>query len=410
MTAPASVIVVSRGRPQALLRCLTGIEQLDHPAFEVVVVADPAGLAALTEAGFDGRIKAVPFDTPNISAARNEGLAQAAGDVAAFIDDDAVPEPTWLRHLCAPFTEADVAAAGGYVRGRNGISFQHRGRQVDALGDHAPLDLAGDTAQVFGGAPGRAIKTEGTNCAFRSDVLRARGGFDPAFRFYLDETDVNLRLARAGARTAIVPLAQVHHGFAASERRRASRMPRDLHEVGASQAVLLRRHAPQDAFAPTLARFRAAQRRRLLRYMVAGLCEPRDVRRLMATLDAGIAEGTRRGLADLPPLSPPQTEFRLFQPRHPVTGMKILAGRFWSRRTLRRDAEHLLRGGERVSLFLFSPTALYHSVTFRPEGYWEQRGGLFGRSDRGAPAFRLTTFGKRLRAEVSRVAPVRIGR
>ena len=93
-----SVIVVSRGRPKALLRCLTGLGQVLYPAFEIIVVADPAGMTAL-QPDWAGRIKAVGFDQPNISAARNLGVAQAAGDIVAFIDDDAVPEPGWLIHL-----------------------------------------------------------------------------------------------------------------------------------------------------------------------------------------------------------------------------------------------------------------------------------------------------------------------
>ena len=45
MTGPSvSVIVVSRGRPAALQRCLRGIEQLFYDRFEVIVVADPRGL------------------------------------------------------------------------------------------------------------------------------------------------------------------------------------------------------------------------------------------------------------------------------------------------------------------------------------------------------------------------------
>ena len=34
--------------------------------------------------------------------------------------------------------------------------------------------------------------------ALRRDVIAQMGGFDPAFRFYLDETDVNFRLMYAG--------------------------------------------------------------------------------------------------------------------------------------------------------------------------------------------------------------------
>jgi GT2 family glycosyltransferase len=403
--APVSVIVVSRHRPETLLRCLAGIEQLDHALFEVVVVADPGGLARLRAAGFDG-IREVPFDTPNISAARNQGIWAAGGEILAFIDDDAVPEPTWLSRLAAPFEDPGVAAAGGYVIGRNGISFQHTARSIDAEGRHRPLDLEGTAPRVIAGRTGRGIKTEGTNCAFRAGVLRAMGGFDPAFRFYLDESDVNLRLAGDGARTALVPLAQVHHGFAASERRHASRMPRSLFEVAASQAVFLRKHAAEGRRAPAMAVLRDEQRQRLLRYMVAGDCEPRDVGRLLMDFDAGAVEGQGRRIAPLPPI--PQTAaFDPFRPRRRYHAARTLAGRPWQARHLRRAAAEAASDGARTSLYLFSPTALYHSVRFRAEGYWEQRGGLLGRSRRDDPLLRLQDFATRLRREVDRVASVR---
>ena len=73
--------------------------------------------------------------------------------------------------------------------------------------------------------------------AVRRDVLAALGGFDPAYHFYLDETDLNMRLAQAGHATALCPRALVHHGFAASTRRRKDRVPADLFDIGASWAV-----------------------------------------------------------------------------------------------------------------------------------------------------------------------------
>ncbi|MGB8623151.1 MAG: glycosyltransferase family 2 protein, partial [Paracoccaceae bacterium] len=214
-----SVVVVSRDRPGPLSRCLTALTQLDYAPFEVIVAADDAGLAAVAALGLADAVKSVRVEAPGISAARNAGVAIAAGDVVAFIDDDAVAEPTWLTHLATPFAESGVEAAGGYVRGRNGISFQWRARSVNRQAVHADLPPADSTPRLLPPPPDGAIRTEGTNMAFRRETLAAMGGFDTGFRFFLDETDLNMRLAGAGALTAVVPLAQVHHGFAPSPRR-----------------------------------------------------------------------------------------------------------------------------------------------------------------------------------------------
>lgn len=402
-TTPVSVVVVSRGRPQALTRCLTGLGQLLHPTFEIVVVADPAGLAAIAAAGWTGRIKSVAFDQANISTARNLGIGQAAGDLVAFIDDDAVPEPTWLSHLAAALGAAGVVAAGGSVRGRNGISFQWPARAVRGDAGTQSLTVPDRRPALFPGRPGLGIKTEGTSMAFRRDVLARIGGFDPVFRFYLDETDLNLRLAAAGAITAIVPLAEVHHGFAASARRRADRVPQSLHEIGASLAAFARKHHPGEP-APILATELAQRRAGLLAHLVAGRIEPRDLRRLLTSLHDGWADGMARPLAPLPPLPVAATPFLPFLPLVADRGPRVLSGRRWQARSLRAQAAALAQQGWRVSLYLFFASARYHRVSFRPEGYWEQSGGLFGRSDRLGGAFRFSRFNARLKSEVERVA------
>ena len=400
--APVSVIVVSHGRPALLTRCLTGLGQLGHDNFEVIVVADPQGAEAVRDTGLP--VKLAEFDTPNISQARNRGIALAAGDLVAFIDDDSVPEPSWLDHLTAPFDDPRVEVAGGYVRGRNGISFQWRANTVDALGTPAPLTLKGDAPQLFTAAPGYGIKTEGTNSAFRRQTLIDIGGFDPGFRFYLDETDVNLRLS--GHVTAIVPLAQVHHGYAPSVRRGADRMPKSLHEVGASSALFLRKHAPQQDPWGTLAALEARQRKRLLGHMVAGNCEPRDVKHLLTTLRAGWVEGLARPIEPLPPLpdfAPPFVPFRSGPAPEPVQ----LAGRLYHRRRLRAQARTLAREGKLVTLYLFTPTTLFHKLRYRPEGYWEQSGGLFGRAGRDEKIVQFLRFHTRVAKEWKRVAGLR---
>ena len=103
---PVSVVIVSRHRADLLKRCVVGLSQLLYSNYEIVVVSDPAGCKALSD--YTDKIKMTVFDEPNISVARNLGIAQADGDIIAFIDDDAVPEPTWLAELIKEIGRAHV--------------------------------------------------------------------------------------------------------------------------------------------------------------------------------------------------------------------------------------------------------------------------------------------------------------
>jgi len=406
VTAGLSVVVVSRGRPAELRRCLAALRLQDHPALEIAVVADAAGRAALAGGTLASRAKLVAFDEPNISAARNLGIAAAAGELVAFVDDDAVPEPTWAGRLAAAFDDPRVEAATGFVRGRNGISWQHRARWIDAAGRERDLAVEADAVSLHQGAPGSAVKTEGTNMAFRRETLAAMGGFDPAFRFYLDETDLNMRLAALELVTAVVPQAEVQHGVAASERRRADRTPLSLREIGASTAVFLRKHGARAEPSAALEALVRAQRTRLLRLMVEGRIEPRDVGRLLAGLEAGIEEGLARPVEPLLPIGPPRDGF-LALPEAGPRPARVLAGWAWQHRRLMRAARAHAEAGAVVTVLRFGPTPAFHRMRFADEGVWVQSGGLWGRSLRHQPLIAPWRLRARLRAELARIAPVR---
>ncbi|WP_394151717.1 glycosyltransferase family 2 protein [Loktanella salsilacus] len=377
MQHSVSVIVVSNGRPDALRRCLLGLSQIDHPKCEVIVVADSVSWPAMAQTGLGDRIKAARCDVPNISVARNAGLALAAGDIVAFIDDDAVPEPTWLSYLTAPFASETVMAAGGFVRGRNGIDFQWRARLAFGDAETTSIQVDGARPTLMTAGPGRAVKTEGTNMAIRRATLIGMGGFDEAFAFYLDETDINLRLAQSSAVTAIVPMAQVHHGFAPSVRRSKDRVPRTLFQIGASLAVFLRKHGGTPYPTPHVPR--AAQRRRLLSHMVAGRLMPGDVRRLLQTFDAGWVDGLKRDVCQHPRFAtpPPFLDFGTRRRTH-----KKVFARSWRKVEAMSAAKGAVDSGQIVSLYLMSPTGLFHRRYFDESGVWIQTGGQFGKSDR----------------------------
>lgn len=396
MTLAASVIVVSRHRAAALVRCIVAMTQQDHPNFEVIVVADPEAIGQVQALGLP--LKCVTFDEANISAARNAGLMMAAAPVVAFIDDDAVAEPTWLSRLIAPFADSRVTASTGFIRGRNGISYQWQACEVDQFGQDHPLPVTEPT--LHANTQQRAVKTQGTNCAFRRDALLAIGGFDPAYRFYLDEADVNLRMA---GMTAVIPDAQVHHGYLASSRRAANRVPLSLHDIAASTAIFLRRHAPAADLDAALKALSLRESARIAEHRRAGRINAAAELALLTSLTQGWAEGLARPLSVLaaldttpPPLQPLKTG--------PRPG-RILSGRFWQRRRLLAEAaasRDLI-----TTVFVLTPTARPHKISFQTEGYWLQTGGIFGQSVRQGRRFRLISFRKRIAEEVARLARYR---
>ena len=372
---------------------------------EVVLVADAASLAVRP----DLPLKRVGCEVANISVARNLGIAAASGDVVAFIDDDAVAEPTWAGRLAAPFAVPDVIAAGGFTRGPYGRRWQMRAEAITPDGPR-PLPVP-DGRRLYRPANGVTLGLLGTNCAFRRGALAAVGGFDPAFAYHLDESDLLLRLAAAfpQAATALIPGAEVTHGTAPSERRGPVRVPRDLTQIGRSEAIFAARHGGDPAAIP------GRMRARLAAHVEAGRLDPFAVPPLMASLHRGMAAaGTGEGStvwpsgAGLPiaPLDPggflPLAADRRPRPAH------VLAGPFRRRADLRREAARLVADhGAIVTLLLLTPSLLPHRTRFQPGGWWEQSGGLWRPSQPGDPPLIPVSGNARIMRESGFVTAVR---
>lgn len=395
-----SVILASRGRPAELLRTLQAIRQLDHSDFEVVVVADPTSLAALSEDWF----RTVPFDEPNLSKARNAGIEAAAGDTCAFIDDDAVPEPLWLQHHEAALAATGAVASVGFVRGRNGIGFQSRVASINREAETHQEDDRGDAPFVPVLAKGRALKLIGTNMVVRRQTLAQLGGFDPAYRYFLEDSDLSLRLSIAGLPVAVAPLAEVHHAFSASDRRTAHRAPLSLYDIGRSTAVFLRRH-PRADFAEIADRLRARERKRLLDHMIRGTCEPGAIPIVLRTLEHGWSDGTGCSLPDLSDIAVQKDDFRRVE-RVPE-GHRVIAARLVNRRRAMREARDITsKGNARVTVLSYSLTAVRHVVRYT-DGYWLHTGGQFGRVDGSGKRLMWCRFARRVADEIARVAKQR---
>ena len=220
----ASVVVSTLDRAAHLEKLLGSLRELDYPAFEVVVVNGPStdGTDELL-AAYAGRIKAARCPVANLSRSRNIGIAAAAGDLVAFIDDDALPAtPQWLRGLAGHLVARPaLGGVGGPSLRGDSDDYEFRGRLASDYAELLPFEDAEPRGMRADGV--RWVEAaQGNNCVFRREALVAIGGFDENFPYFLDETDVCFRLARIGRPVAFVREWAVRHYNASGSYRRTS--------------------------------------------------------------------------------------------------------------------------------------------------------------------------------------------
>ncbi|HSF19311.1 MAG TPA: glycosyltransferase [Vicinamibacteria bacterium] len=198
-TPRISVVVCSYNGGRTIRECCEGLRKLEYPNFEVIVIDDgstDATAAIAREYGFF----VISTENRGLSNARNTGLAAASGEIVAYIDDDAYPDPHWLTYLAETFSTTSHVGVGGP--------------------NITPLD-DGPIAQCVANSPGNpthvlltdeeAEHLPGCNMAFRKEALAAIGGFDPYFRVAGDDVDVCWRLRDRGWTLGFSPSAMVWH-------------------------------------------------------------------------------------------------------------------------------------------------------------------------------------------------------
>jgi glycosyltransferase involved in cell wall biosynthesis/GT2 family glycosyltransferase len=239
-----SIVINTLNRAASLARTLDSLRWLRYAGrFEVIVVNGPStdDSQAVIDS-FAGRVRPARCDVANLSVSRNIGIAMARGSIVAFIDDDAVPEPEWLAQLAAAYDDPAVGAAGGFVFDHTGATYQARYCVVDRLGmpDFSPT---GPTPQLCFPGSFRFPHLLGTNASFRRSALLEIGGFDEEYEYFLDETDVCVRLVDAGWLVAQLPHAYVHHKYAPSHLRGKNREAHFRFPLLKNRLYFLLRHA-----------------------------------------------------------------------------------------------------------------------------------------------------------------------
>ncbi|CAN5259808.1 hypothetical protein BH20GEM2_BH20GEM2_15320 [soil metagenome] len=183
-----TVAICTRDRPEQLRRALASLlRQTAAPAEIVVVDNAPASDATrqLIAAEFP-EVHYVCEAIPGLNFARNRALANAAGEIVAFIDDDAVADPNWIASTQKTFRESPtVAICTGRV---DPLVLDTPGQRLfEANGGFArgnrPLRLPQDASRRLHGLRAPLIAwsiSVGTGCslAVRKEIIRKLGDFD----------------------------------------------------------------------------------------------------------------------------------------------------------------------------------------------------------------------------------------
>lgn len=108
-----SIVLPTRDRAAWLARAIASVEAQSYPSWELLVVDDDSsdGTAALLATAAGPRLRPLRGAGKGACAARNVALAAASGSIVAYLDDDNLMHPHWLKAVAWAFTarpEIDV--------------------------------------------------------------------------------------------------------------------------------------------------------------------------------------------------------------------------------------------------------------------------------------------------------------
>lgn len=179
-----TVVVCTRDRETALVRLLESLRLQSDLSFELLVIhSAPRGtsLEALLGSYADLRPRNVVQPAAGLSRARNTALDRLETSHVAWIDDDERADPQWVAMIKCGFAHSSRPAAvcGLMLPAELVANAQVRFEQFDGFNKGKPLVptvLTRARVNPLYPVPGFGA---GGNMAFRTDALRAIGGFDP---------------------------------------------------------------------------------------------------------------------------------------------------------------------------------------------------------------------------------------
>jgi glycosyltransferase involved in cell wall biosynthesis/GT2 family glycosyltransferase len=249
-TPPTISVVIcayTLDRLEVMGEAIASLRAQTLPPHEVVLVIDhaPELLAEARRLWPDLKIVA-NREQQGLSGARNTGVAEAGGEVVAFLDDDAIAAPDWLAHLAGAYADPGVLGAGGSVHPR----------WVETRPGWFPPEFDWVVGCTHSGMPQEleAVRNlVGANMSFRRQPLVEVGGFSHdlgrvgTLPVGCEETDLSIRVHQRWPESEILydPAAEVEHVVPGARGKLGYFFDRCRAE-GRSKAVLTKMVGPED--------------------------------------------------------------------------------------------------------------------------------------------------------------------
>jgi len=213
-----SVVIVNWNGKEFLLECLEGLRRQVYRDFSVILVDNGSqdGSAAFVSEHYPEVSIVALNDNRGFAAANNIALRTVNTEFVALLNNDAIPDPLWLKSLVEALEEHPEAglaaskmllddrreiidrAADGYTRAGAAL-LRGRGRSADS---HRVREW------VFGACGAAAL--------YRMAMLRDIGFFDEDFFLLYEDVDLSFRAQLKGYKCFYVPEALVYHRSSSS--------------------------------------------------------------------------------------------------------------------------------------------------------------------------------------------------
>ena len=312
MPLSISIIINTLNRGHLIGKTIDSFRWLKYNGdFEVVIVNGPSTDNTDEVLAFWGdKIRTGRCDVANLSVSRNIGICIANGDLVAFIDDDAIPEPEWLTQLSAAYDSDEIGATGGFVYDQSGYNYQYQYSTANRLGN-TNWELTKSSEHLCFPGSFEFPYLQGTNASFRRSTLLEVGGFDEEIEYSLDETELCCRIVDAGYVVRQLNNAFVHHKLAPSHLRDEKKITRFRYPALKNKIYFSLKHARSYLSIPEILEdgrlFTVSQANDVESHIAAGRIPASERDRFIEESKKAWERGIERGLSDF---------------RHLITGEK----------------------------------------------------------------------------------------